>query len=430
MPLTATLDVIDLTIERLGDQGDGVAEVAGGALFVAGALPGERVQARYVETNGREKHAAIQSITIRSPDRIAPACRHFGSCGGCAAQHMSEDLYREWKRSVVVTALERRGFVDAPVGKVESMPAATRRRVRWHVNRPNGPINLGFYARHSNDVVAIAECPVAVPAIQALVAPLRALGAEIPFDEVALTECDNGLDVVVFSSYPLTQRSRETLARFAHGQKLARLSYSTSSNGLEPVSILANPQVAFDGINVEVPALSFLQPSRDGQSALIRFVIEAVGRADPVVDLFAGVGTFALPLARGRRVRAFDIDAAAVAALSAAAANTNGLRIEAQARDLFRRPLSPEALDGYAAVVLDPPRQGAKAQVDALARSRVPLIVVVSCDAGTFARDARALVDGGYAIERVTLIDQFPWTAEIELAAVFRKRVRPRSRTI
>jgi 23S rRNA (uracil1939-C5)-methyltransferase len=424
-------DPCEATIADLGDRGDGVAAVDGAPVYIAGALPGERVRFVPLAGTGSERRGRLEAVLAPVPTRVAPACRHFGVCGGCAAQHMAPPLYGAWKQAIVAHALARRGFVDPPIAPLVVLAPGTRRRIKLRAETTPAGLVVGFHARQSHAVVAVAECPVSVPTIAALIDPLRRFLNGLPGPialDVAVTATETGLDLVVSGAQPASRDLRTALAQFADATKLARVCYAASGEACEIVALKTKPIVRAGALAIELPPRSFLQPSVAGETALAGAVAAALGDAAAIADLFAGIGTFALREGGRRRVRAYDADAEAIAALAGAAGRTPGLRVAAAVRDLFRRPLASEELGDLDAVVFDPPRQGAKAQAAALAAAGVPTVVAVACDAGTFARDARILVDGGYAIERVEPIDQFPWTAEIELVATFRKARRRRRR--
>ena len=435
----------ELTITALGAQGDGVAETPGGARYVAFALPGERVAA--------ESDGPPRLLSAPSPDRAAPVCRHYGRCGGCVAQHMGDRLYAEWKRDIVVGALRSRGL-EPVVAPLRRVPAASRRRAVLTARRADGRVMLGYHRRRSNDLVDIEECPVLLGGIVAKLPALRAIAALLPAPEVRLTVLDTpaGLDVAAETGVrrgrsqgqhqgqpqggsPTIGRDAATaLARIATQHGLARVTVDG-----EMLVELARPQLGMGEADVAVPPGAFVQAVRQSEEMMRDLVVAALdgapARSGRTADLFCGVGTFTLALARRGRVLAVDSDAAAVAALTAAARHAQGLKpIEARVRDLFREPLTARELEPFDAVVLDPPRAGAQAQARELARSGVETVVAVSCDPGTLARDAQILTDGGYAIASVTPIDQFVYSAHVETVAVLRKQgpgrrgaARPRS---
>ncbi|HEX6001559.1 MAG TPA: RsmD family RNA methyltransferase [Hyphomicrobiaceae bacterium] len=406
----------ELHITVLGAQGDGVAETDRGPRYVAFALPGERVVAEAGE-------ALPRLVSAPSPDRVPPICRHFGVCGGCVAQHMSDRLYAEWKREIVVEALRRRGL-RPPVAPLQRVAAGTRRRAVLTARRGGDRVELGYHRRKSSDLVDIEECPVLLDAIAAGLPALRAIAAALPGPEVRLTVLATavGLDVAAETGGRRTGRdSVVALGQLACRHGLARVTVDgdTVIEGVRPV-------VRMGAADVAVPPGAFVQATRQSEEIMRALIVTALADSSPnpkrVADLFCGVGTFTFELARRARVLAVDSDGAALAALVAAARHAQGLKpIEAKVRDLAREPLSAKELEPFEAVVLDPPRAGAARQAHELARSSVATIVAVSCDAGTFARDAETLVDGGYVIAGVTPIDQFVRSAHVETVAVLRR---------
>jgi len=408
-----------LIISRLAHRGDGLAETAAGPVYVPYTLPGEMVE---VEAMPRQPdRRRLIRVERASPERIAPVCPHFGTCGGCAVQHWAWPRYRDWKRDLVVTALAQAGLA-ADVDDLVDAHGDGRRRVVFHARRDNRDIlRVGFAALRAHDVVAIDRCPVlapgldgALPAAWAIAEALAATGKPL---DIQATATDAGLDVDVRGSGPLAASRLAELARIAETRKLARL----TRHG-ELVAQHAAPSIRIGRADVLLPPGAFLQATAAGEAALARLVAEHVGAARTIADLFAGVGPFALRLAESARVAAADADAAAMAALQRAAAARGLKPVTTQVRDLFRRPFVVGELDSYDAVVFDPPRQGAEAQARALAASRVPLIVGVSCNPATLARDARILVAGGYKLVRVTPVDQFRYAAHVELMARFERR--------
>jgi 23S rRNA (uracil1939-C5)-methyltransferase len=415
--LTARPD--ELEIAALGAQGDGIAETAAGRVYVPFALPGERVEAGA----GGEPRLLSQP----SPDRVAPLCRHFGVCGGCVAQHMGERLYAEWKRGIVIAALGQHGLAPA-VGPLHRMPPASRRRAVLTARREvrqGGRIVLGYHRRRSPDLVGIEECPVLLPRMVAELPGLRAIAAALPAPETRLTVLATpaGLDVAVEAGRGrLAPSAAAEIARIAAQHRLARVAV----DGEVVVKRAAPLLETAAGASIAVPPGAFVQAVEKAERLMAGLVAEAAGKARRIADLFCGVGTFTFALAARARVLALDRDPAAIAALTASARRAQGLKpVEARVRDLFLAPLSPKELEGFDAVVFDPPRAGARAQAQQLARAGVPTVVAVSCDPGTLARDARLLVDGGYAIESVTPIDQFLFSAHVETLAVLRRAAGP-----
>jgi 23S rRNA (uracil1939-C5)-methyltransferase len=401
----------EVDIARLGAQGDGIAETADGPRYVPFALPGERVR------DGGQ--GLPELLSAPSPERREPSCRHFATCGGCVAQHMSEPLYESWKRGIVVEALRQRGL-DVEVGPLHRVAPGSRRRAVLTARRERGGIILGYHRRRSHDLFVVEECPVLLPAIVSRLAGLRAIASQLTRREIRLTVLFTpvGLDVTADSAGARPDaRAAAELARLAAGHGIARICVDG-----ETIVERAKPVLAMGGASVEPPPGAFVQAVVEAEVEMVRLVVAAAAKAKRVADLFCGIGTFTFPLARRARILAVDDNEEAVGALGAAARHAQGLKpIETKVRDLFRMPLSPKELEGFDAVVLDPARSGAEAQAQQLARSRVPVAICVSCNPGTLARDARILLDGGYVLESVTPIDQFLFSAHVEAVNVFRR---------
>ncbi|RAI42956.1 class I SAM-dependent RNA methyltransferase [Rhodoplanes roseus] len=406
-----------LTIGSLGRRGDGVADGPGETVYVPYALPGETVEVEAVP--GHPDRRRLVRVDVASPDRIAPICPHFGVCGGCATQHVAPDLYRVWKRGLLVEALRAAGL-DAPVDDLVDAHGDGRRRVTLHARRGTHDIlQVGFAAQRAHDIVPIDRCPITAPGLKGTIEAAWAIAEALhplrkPLD-IQATATDVGLDIDVRGSGPLKADRTRALAAVCDHHRLARL----TRHG-ELVAQRAAPTVRIGRATVALPPGPFLQATAEGEAQLARLVDHHVGPAKSVVDLFAGLGPFALRLAERARVRALEIDAEAVAALTKAVANTPGLKpVTAEARDLFRRPVIAHELGKVDAVVFDPPRQGAEAQARALAESRVPIVVAVSCNSATFARDAALLIAGGYRLTDVTPVDQFRYSYHVEIVAKF-----------
>lgn len=406
-----------LLIDRIGHRGDGVVDASGEPVFVPYALPGEIVEVEPVAGHPDRRH--LLRVETPSAERVAPICPHFGECGGCATQHWRLDRYRDWKRGTLVQALAA-VRLDAPVGDLIDAHGEGRRRATFHANRAGRDIlSLGFMAARAHRIVAIDRCPVLAPSMDGAIKAAWAIAEALspvkkPLD-IQVTATDTGLDVDVRGSGPLPSRATAMLARVADTHKLARL---TRHGELVVQRIV--PALRVGKSQVALPPGAFLQATAAGEATLAQLVLEYVDDAKSIADLFCGVGPFALRLAERARVRAADSDAPAVAVLRQTAANTSGLKpVEAAPRDLFRQPFLPEEFKRIDAVVFDPPRQGAEAQARALAASKVLVVVAVSCNAATFARDARILVEGGYRLEAVTPVDQFRYSPHVEIVARF-----------
>jgi 23S rRNA (uracil1939-C5)-methyltransferase len=406
-----------LAIDHVGHRGDGVAFAEGIDLYVPYALGGETVEVAHV--SGHPDRRRLLAVETASAERIAAFCPHFTVCGGCAIQHWQADRYRTWKRSLVIETLKQ-AKLDCEVAELVDAHGAGRRRMTLHARLgTHDVLKVGFTAANSHDIVPVDSCPILDPGLDGALDAAWALAELLirigkPLD-IQITATPNGLDVDVRGSGPLPPKMIASLSRLAEQHRLARL----TRHG-ELVLMRAPPVVAMGTAQVTLPPGSFLQATSLGEETLAKLVSERCGRAKHIADFFCGVGPFALRLAARARISAFDSDAGAVAALQKAATATSGLKpVKAETRDLFRRPLVPQELRDFDAVVFDPPRQGAQAQAQQLAASKVGAVIAVSCNAATFARDARILVDGGYRLEAVTPVDQFRHTPHVELVARF-----------
>ncbi|WP_193143331.1 class I SAM-dependent RNA methyltransferase [Meridianimarinicoccus sp. MJW13] len=400
----------ELTINRLGHLGDGIADEG---TLVPLSLPGEVVRGEV--TGGRMEAPAI---VTPSAERVAAPCRHFPACGGCGLQHGADGFVAGWKEGVVRAALTARK-VAAEFRPIVTSPARSRRRAVLSGRRTKKGALVGFHARRSDTVIEVPECLLVTPAILAaretLIEMTRAGGSRKGEIAYTVTETRGGLDVAATGGKPMDPALNADLVRLAHAGRLARLSW----NG-EPVVTLTAPQVAFDGVAVTLPPGAFLQATVAGETALRNGVTQAVGAARQIADLFAGCGTFALPLSRRAQVHAVEGDGAMIAALDAGWRAGQDLHaVSGEVRDLFRRPLMAGDLKRFDAVVIDPPRAGAQAQVTELAASTVPVVAAVSCNPVSFARDAEILIAGGFRLDWVQVVDQFRWSPHVELVARF-----------
>ena len=409
-----------LTIARLGAQGDGIADTPQGPVYVPFALPGERVNAALAG-----KRADLVAVLDASPQRVAPVCRHFTVCGGCAMQHLEEQAYRDWKRALLVEALRAKG-IDAEVAPLVSCPPQSRRRAGFTARRTDKGVLLGFNAALSHRIVDIEECPVLLPQLVAALPTLRQLAGLVARTNdafrLSVTQTDSGLDIAAEGSGRLEGKPRQAAIEFCLRHGIARLSID-GEIVIEP----KKPAVMVGGVAVAPPPGAFLQAVSEAEEAMAGLVAAHLGKAKRVADLFAGIGTFALRLARSSEVHAVEGDAPALAALDRAYRFGAGLKkVTVEKRDLFVRPLTFKELDAaFDGLVFDPPRAGAEAQAVQIARSQVRLVAAVSCNPLTLARDLAILVEGGYVLKGVTPVDQFLWSPHLEAVALLEK---PRKR--
>jgi 23S rRNA (uracil1939-C5)-methyltransferase len=410
---------MELRIDTLGRHCDGVGHVEDGdprRHYVPFALPGEAVRARVAG-----KSVDLIEVIEPSSERILPFCQYFGQCGGCVAQHLNEAAYNTWKRGVIETAFSHREF-DIPVDDVVDAHGEGRRRVSLHVEVLNGKTRAGFMKASSRDLIELESCPILAPALAT--APNIAIALAAPFAnqtrqlDIALTATPQGLDCDIKGGGDTTYDIHVSLAELADRFDLARISLD-GENALER----RKPMMPFGDFKVPIPPASFLQATEAGEETLSAMIMAETGGAKRVADLFCGAGPFALRIASQASVYAADSNSAAVAALRDGARYGEGLKpVEVEVRDLFRNPVFHEDLNQFDAVVLNPARAGAEAQVEEIAQSTVPLVVYVSCDPASLARDAEHLMDGGYDVQRIVPVDQFKYSAHIEAVAVFRRK--------
>ncbi|MFJ6023988.1 class I SAM-dependent RNA methyltransferase [Brevundimonas sp. NPDC092305] len=408
------------TIARVASQGDGVAETPDGPVFASLTLPGEVVRGDVTE--GRLE---AMELVQASPERIAPVSPQYGDCGGCSLQHWAARPYLDWKREQVLLALARER-IETEVEATVATPPGSRRRLALHARRgPDGRAILGFKGRRSWRLVEVRTCPVADPRLEAAIPALTRLAdaflehpKSAPTLHVTLTL--TGLDVDVTGVERRTGFSgdaRTKAIQAAVAADLARLSLAG-----ETLVMTRQPMVAFGRATVALPAGGFLQAVPQAEAAMVDRAVAAVKGSKKIADLFCGAGTFTFPLAEVAPVLAADASAAGIAALKSGVPTAKGLKpITAEARDLFRRPMAPYDLRGCDAIVFDPPRAGALEQVGQIAQTKAATVVGVSCNPVTFARDARVLIEAGFRLEQVTPVDQFLWSAHVELVGVFRR---------
>ena len=426
---------LEVEIETIGASGDGIASIDGRPVYVPFSSPGDRLQVRLTESRGAG-HAAVIIAEHRLSARATPPCPHFGRCGGCQLQHLQPDDYLTWKEDQIRQALAHQGLTDIEIRPIIQGTSAARRRLRLALSPASGngkptrkPAGLGFRERHSSDIVDIEHCVIAHPDLIRLLPTLRAtlegLDLAAKGGEIHLTRTDSGIDLLLETPIPPDLTDLEQLGQVANEQDLARLAWRQDAGSeAEPIAVRRQPKVTMGEIPVPLPIGAFLQATTQAETAIRSAVKEAIGPARRIADLFAGCGAFGLPLAAaGREVLAIERDPAMVAAMRAAAGSANITRhLKADQRDLDRQPLDHRDLDPLDAVIIDPPRAGARAQVDILALTPSPKkIAMVSCNPATFARDARHLTQAGYRLAWVQPIDAFLWSAEIELTAAFHR---------
>ena len=399
-----------LTIESLTHLGLGRA--SDGQSLLPRVLPGEEVDVA--------KDGTIR-IATPSPSRVAAPCRHFRSCGGCAMQHASDPFVAEWKQDIVRKVLQARG-ISADFRPITTSPAQSRRRAKFSGRRTKKGALVGFHAKASDTVIAVPDCKLVTPAIVGTLPALEALTllACSRKGEIDLTVTDTvmGADVLITTEKSLTPQLRMELATLANHHRLSRLVWND-----EPVVMINPPAQDFGGTKVTPPPGSFLQATQHGQDALWEAVDEITAGARKVVDLFSGCGTFTLPLAKRAEVHAVESESVMLDALDLGWRGGHELRkVTTEARDLFRRPLEADEFRLYDAAIIDPPRAGAEAQISSLAASEVNTIAMVSCNPMTFGRDAAILIEAGFVMDWIQVVDQFRWSPHVEIVAPFTRK--------
>ena len=394
------------TIERLGLHGDGIAE---GPVYAARTLPGEVVEGDL--TGDRLENVRI---SVPSKDRVAAPCTHFKSCGGCALQHASDAFVATWKQDVVRSALVAHGL-DAPVRRLHTSAPGSRRRATFTGRRTKSGASVGFHAPGSALIREVPKCLLVRPSLLAAVPQLTDIVAKTGSRKgemrLTVTDTSTGVDLAITGGKPMDREISALLANY----DFARISWDG-----ELVITKRKPMISLGTSQVSPPPGAFLQATEEGQWALLAAVEEALGEDGPIVDLFAGCGTFAVPLAKIAAVHAVESDGDMLAALDESWRHSTGLRdITTETRDLFRRPLLPDELNRFASAVIDPPRAGAEAQVVEICQSDIKRLAFVSCNPVTFARDAALLTQAGYKIEWLDVVDQFRWSTHIEVVALF-----------
>jgi 23S rRNA (uracil1939-C5)-methyltransferase len=414
-------ETVTLTISHIGGKGDGVSRDDERAVHVPFTLPGEVVEVVQRGDKGR-----LVAIEVPSPQRIEPTCPHFGVCGGCTLQHWDESAILAWKGDVVSRALARNG-IEVAVGPAVAAWGNGRRRASFHARTGPTGFVFGFAQAKSHTIEDVTHCPVLTPGLNTALPRLRTLAeAMVPKGEtldLAVTETPTGIDVDITNAGRIERFERKGLERLGQLAEVAGIGRLTL-HGQTAVT-RSTPRVKMGRAIIAIPAGAFLQATNAGEDALSAKALEWTKGAKHVVDLFAGLGTFALRLKETAQVTAIEADPNAVAAMKQASdALAGGKTLTAIARDLYRAPYTPHEMKGVDGVIFDPPRAGAEAQAIQIARSKIKTVIAISCDAATFARDAAILVKGGYQLREIVAFDQFRFTAHVEIAAKFE---RPKS---
>lgn len=386
-------------------------------------LPGETVQFERVQYPKRV-NTYFKEVVKSSDERQPHACKHFTACGGCMLQHVKEGFYKEFKTSLLINAFLENNLNPYIIEPIKVVPIGQRRRANLEAIKKGDKLFMGFHRLQSHQIIDMEECPVLTAPLQASLPHLRKALEELlePYQKakVFLLELEGDVDVAleIQGVNELTKNQRDTLKSVAQKALWTRLQFRHRK--FYDVLWQEKPiTTQFGHLNVEVDPWTFLQASNLAQGwmqAIVRGILERSKSYTRLLDLFCGRGTFTGVLADFGKVDAFEGDKKAIQEILKA---SDELALSAFERDLFKNPLTTQELNQYDVVVVDPPRAGAKAQIEQLAASKIPLIIYISCNPETFARDAKILENGGYIFEKAYPIDQFLWAAHLEVVGIF-----------
>lgn len=415
----------DLPISGLGPKGDGIHDSSRGRIYVDRAMPGDMVQAKIHRGDDGNLRGDLVSIVKASPDRQKAPCPNYDICGGCTVQHLKDDFYKAWKQEIVRDALRKKGLNPKQWKESVFLPAGTRRRATFAVLKQRNALTMGYYRRRSHQINDIETCLIADPAIMAFRKQLGPILMPVLQDKKptdVFVQMVGGLFDVVITG-PVGRKGRpdlhvrEAFAAMLEKMPVARISWRAKERDGIEVMVEKSPLLArFGDLSVALPPMAFMQPTAQGQTALVQAVMEMLPAKGRFADLFSGCGTFTGPMLERGPVDAYESVDGAVKALDKA---KGAKPLKVIRRDLFRKPLTRDEANRYDAIVFDPPRAGAKEQVEAIAKSKAALLIAVSCNPATFARDARILCDGNYRLDSVRMVDQFTWSHHVELVASF-----------
>lgn len=419
-----------LIIQKINSSGEGVAFTeAGETILVPFTLPGESIEAIVPQPMGRKDvcRGTLEKIIQKSPLRQVPPCQYFGRCGGCQLQHLSSDFYKQYKKKLVQDSFDLHKIDSTILDPVVFGPGV-RRRINFKASKEQGNLLVGYHRRRSHEVLDIDHCPLLLPDFNDLLKSLKKVLSECLREgdkaNIFLTKINNGFDgaIVLEEQRDFSSQQRASLIEWAMNHQIIRLMIKLPKND-DLIVHQTNPQIVFSDIPVLFPSHAFLQTSYEAEDYMVKIVLSLLPKHHKrIADLFSGLGTFSFPLARQGSVDAFEGDMKAVQYLNLSAQQHKLPHpLRGMQRDLFKYPLSTEELGQYDVVVLDPPRAGAVHQVKQLMDSEVKTIIMISCNANTFARDAQLLRKGGYEMKETHLVDQFLWSPHMELISSFER---------
>ena len=413
----------EVIVESLGGLGDGIARLSGKPLFVPKSCVGDRLEVCVVRETSDKLHGMITRIITSGPSRQPAPCPYFDACGGCTLQQLVPSVYQDFKTRMFHSALSHAGF-PSPDSSVLFLPPQTRRRVEFKISNSDGKIVLAFHALRSHTPVIVSECMVLDPVLQSLITPLGEALSALRFAQhiyaASLTKADSGLDLVL-TLKGLDTGSLTVPDGLCENLGIARISLRAPDAKPTIVSQITPVEMQLGGYAVPLPPGAFLQATAQGQAALTEAVMAATTGASSVVDLFCGIGTYSFPLSKQVKTHAVEGENDMVQAMRASIKHHAITTLTGERRDLFKQPLTSQELGRFDAAVLNPPRLGAKAQTEQLAKSSINTVVMVSCNPATFARDGAILKKSGFKLDYAQGIDQFLWSQHLEIVAVFRR---------
>lgn len=388
-----------------------MAHVNGARVFIPYTVPGDTINASIEGSTG-----TLEEMRISSSERVSAPCPHFTQCGGCSLQHVSDRLYSEFKHNLLLTPLRLQHIPTNTVRPLLKMPTASRRRVEWKVSYQHSPVAMGYYASKSHRLTDISSCQILDPALQNLILPFKEQLALLSpvIAAIQATALESGIDMMIKIQAPLTSSDREALIQFSKTHSLSRLTIQLGEAEYEMLYGTI-PLLKLGIENIALPPAIFLQATQEAQQLITDHIIHELRSVGPVVDLFAGIGTYSFPLAAHAKIHAVEGNSDMVKAIKTARC----VNVTAECRDLFRTPLTSKELASYKAAILNPPRAGAKNQVEHIARSPLKKLMVISCNPATFSRDARILMDAGFTMNYAQPIDQFIYSPHLEVLAAF-----------
>lgn len=405
--------MVKVKISTVKAKGDGLCRVDGRDVYIPFVWNDEEVELKPTR-NGFN----LDKIVIPSEVRIKPVCPYYTKCGGCRLQHINNETYLKFKLDTLINTLRQKGL-DCPVNDIVTLPLGIRRRAEFASVCAGKSHWFGFNGLKSKEIIAVNHCVLLASEINKAIPAIKSMVSNFSGD-VFVTSADNGLDILLTGKNYPDFTFLENMAEFCTKTNTARISWRASADMLPETMIqIAQPVIKVADVDLKLPSGCFLQPSREGQKIITDKVLSYLEKETKIADLFAGLGTFTLPVSKkagGAKVSAFDIFSPAMASLD----SVKSKGIKTFARDLFALPLTTSELKDFQAVILDPPRSGAEKQVLNLASSDVAKIIYVSCNPATFARDAKILTEqGGYVLQEVTPVDQFTYSPHLELVALF-----------